>query len=167
MNDRCDLVDISAHSLFGDHLRGYFFSLLRRDLAKCTEFFEPYVVVELAGSKQIVLNDGASDERRAVRGGCLLLRRQNGLELLDLIGANDAIEVHLLEYVVGGQLLASLVFEQSGEEARALLARWCQNGAVERVAQRLCALAFVDDERRVERQLVVFGRRFFYCLKCI
>lgn len=51
----------------------------------------------------------------------LLVGHQHGGKLLQLVAPDDAVQVHLLQDAVGGQLLAPLVLEQRGQHPRPLL----------------------------------------------
>ena len=95
---------------------------LTRNFQKRSKSGKSDVVVELAGGQKVVLDDSVVENRRAVVGDGLLVRLQQRLELLQLGMLDQPVQVHLLEDVVGRQLLAPLVLVESGKHTASLLA---------------------------------------------
>lgn len=100
-----------------------------------------------------MLEDSPVQDRGAIHNGRLLVGLQQRFELLQLGPADDALQVHLLQNGIGGQVLATFVLEECGQHARTLLSSGGQDRADQSLLQRIHSLVLVDD--RAVGQFVV------------
>lgn len=123
MYDRVDLIDVSVHATLCDHLAGNFFGVYWGNFEQSAQLLERYVVVKFTRGQEIVLDDGAVENRRteAIGRASFLVRLQQSLELLELGSSNYTVEIHFLEDRVSWQLLTSLVLEKRRQHATSLL----------------------------------------------
>jgi hypothetical protein len=76
VDDGVDLVDVAVHASLGYHLTGDLFGFGGMDLEQGSQLFETYVVVEFARRQEVVFDDGAVQDGRAVDGAGFLVGLQ-------------------------------------------------------------------------------------------
>lgn len=143
--DRNELLELRK-MLINSLIKWFLCYFCRRNFQQCSKFFKSYVVVQFASRQQVVLDHSSVEDAGACKGesiqhftydsiqisskffsltiscGGFLVRHQHGCKLLQLVASDNAVQVHLLQDSICGQLLTALILEEGGQHAGTLLA---------------------------------------------
>ena len=138
-----NLVDGRAHAVLDYHSSGDALGGLGRRPQQRAQLAEADVGVQRRRGQKIVFDHRALVHARAVAAHGHLMRPEGLREGFDLGGPQHALQVHLLEQRVRGQLCAALVLVERGEYAAALRARRREDGTRGGLRERRLLLGLV------------------------
>ena len=161
------LVDLALHALLANHLRRRLLCQLWVHPKELAQLRDRDVVVQLASAQQIVFDHRPAEDAHPILPlDAQLVGLEVCAEHLNLVGLEDALEVHLLQEGKHGKTRAPLVLIQRGQHATTLRPRGGQDGARDGTGEGRCKVSLSHLLARAHhepnlclRQIVVSQRR--------